>query len=513
MTSVTGSAPQPSPRTILRPGDVVTRSDWPADRPVRSVHVVRIGGAGMSAVARLALEAGLAVSGSDSQDGQFIAPLREAGARIGIGFDAALLADDLDLVIVSTAVRADNPEVRAAHERGIPVIHRAAGLAGLLAGRELVAVAGTHGKTTTTGMAVTALRGAGLDPAWALGAAVPDLGRNAGFGADSATGPGAGSAPADATPAVAVVEADESDGSFLAFAPRSLVVTNLEPDHLDFHGDAATLTAAFDALTDQILPGGTLVVCADDPGAAALGERAAARGATVLRYGTAEGADWHLRAERSGTRGAGIEIDTPQGLLSVELSVTGHHNVLNALGALAATAAAVPGADHAALAAGLSTFTGASRRFDVAGTAGGVTVVDDYAHHPREVAATLAAARGIVSAQAEPGRVLAVFQPHLFSRTRDFAGDFAAALEAADRAWVMPVYAAREDPDPSTTARTITDLAGGTVTPLDADDEVLGQVLAEARTGDLLLMLGAGDVVETTPDVLEALRTADRGRA
>ena len=246
----------PAPRTILRPGAVITQPEWPVDREIRSVHVVRIGGAGMSAVARLALEAGLTVSGSDSQDGQFIAPLRAAGARIGIGFDAALLDADLDLVIVSTAVRGDNPEVLAARERGIPVIHRAAALAGLLVSRTQIAIAGTHGKTSTTGLTAMALRGAGEDPAWALGAAVPDLGRNAGLG----------------TGDLAVIEADESDGSFLAFAPRALVVTNLEPDHLDFHGDAATLTAAFDALTAQLAEGGTLVVCADDPGARALGQ-------------------------------------------------------------------------------------------------------------------------------------------------------------------------------------------------------------------------------------------------
>ena len=494
----------PAPRTILRPGDVITRPDWPAGESIRSAHVVRIGGAGMSAVARLALEAGLAVSGSDSQDGQFIAPLREAGARIGIGFDAALLAEDCDLVIVSTAVRADNPEVAAAHERGIPVVHRAAALAGLLGERDLIAVAGTHGKTTTTGMAVAALRGAGQDPAWALGAAVPDLGRNAGFGEQ----PG-GSGP----DSPAVVEADESDGSFLAFAPRSIVVTNLEPDHLDFHGDAETLTAAFDALVHRLRPGGTLVVCEDDPGAAALGERARARGVAVQGYGTAESTDWSLRAERSGARGAEVEIEGPDGPLTLSLAVTGHHNVLNAVGALAATAAADPSMDPARLAAGLGTFTGASRRFDVAGTAGGVTVVDDYAHHPREVAATLDAARGIVEAQEAPGRVLAVFQPHLFSRTRDFAADFAAALEAADLAWVMPVYAAREDPDPATTARTITGHAGEAVVPLDADAQVLDLVPAAARPGDLLLMLGAGDIVETTPALLAALEADSRDRA
>ena len=494
----------PAPRTILRPGDVITRPDWPAEQRVRSVHVVRIGGAGMSAVARLALEAGLSVSGSDSQDGQFIAPLREAGARIGIGFDAALLAEDCDLVIVSTAVRADNPEVLAARERGIPVIHRAAALAGLLRERELIAVAGTHGKTTTTGMAVSALRGAGLDPAWALGAAVPDLGRNAGFGAEpGGSGPGG----------LAVVEADESDGSFLAFSPRAIVVTNLEPDHLDFHGDAETLTAAFDAFVDRLAPGGTLVVCTDDPGATALGERARARGLDVQGYGSEPAEDWALHAERSGARGAEVEVHGPDGPLELDLAVTGHHNVLNALGALAATAAADRTLEPTRLAAGLGTFTGASRRFDVAGTVGGVTVVDDYAHHPREVAATIAAARGIVQAQETPGRVLAVFQPHLFSRTRSFAADFAQALDAADVAWVMPVYAAREDPDPTTTARTITDLARAEVTPLDEAGQVLDLVPAAARPGDLVLMLGAGDVVETTPALLEALDAAARGQA
>jgi UDP-N-acetylmuramate--alanine ligase len=507
----------PAPRTILRPGDVITRPDWPAGERISSVHVIRIGGAGMSAVARLALEAGLAVSGSDSQDGQFIAPLREAGARIGIGFDAALLAEDVDLVIVSTAVRADNPEVIAAHERGVPVIHRAAALAGLLRGRELVAVAGTHGKTTTTGMAVSALRGAGLDPAWALGAAVPDLGRNAGFGERPGGGTPDGAGPegsgAGVAGGLAVVEADESDGSFLAFSPRSLVVTNLEPDHLDFHGDAATLTAAFDALVDRLVPGGTLVVCEDDPGAAALGRRARDRGIEVQGYGSDPGADWALHAERSGARGAEVEVRSPHGPLTLSLAVTGHHNVLNALGALAAASAAGADLDPARLAAGLGTFTGASRRFDVAGTVAGVTVVDDYAHHPREVAATIAAARGIAAAQETPGRVLAVFQPHLFSRTRDFAADFAAALDAADLAWVMPVYAAREDPDPTTTARTITALASGEVAPLDEDAQVLDLVPPATRPGDVLLMLGAGDVVETTPALLAALEAASRDRA
>lgn len=486
------STAQPAPRTILRPGPVVTQAGWPGEGAVRAVHVVRIGGAGMSAVARLALEAGHSVTGSDSQDGQFIGPLREAGARIGIGFDAALLAPDTDVVVVSTAVRADNPEVLAARERGIPVVHRAAALAGLLAPRAQIAVAGTHGKTSTTAMAVAALRGAGLDPAWALGAAVPDLGRNAGLGTDP----------------LCVVEADESDGSFLAFSPRALIVTNLEPDHLDFHGDAATLTAAFEALSDRIVPDGVLVVCADDEGATRLGRRAAAQGIRVHTYGGAPDADWRIVSERGSAAGVEVEAETPSGRLRLELSVAGHHNVLNALAALAAARLST-GADLSALAAGLHTFTGASRRFDVAGSAGGVTVIDDYAHHPREVAATIAAARGIVQDQQRDGRVLVAFQPHLFSRTRDFAGDFAAALAAADHAWVMPVYGAREDPDPAVDATTITThVSGPHVEALDQDADLPGAVVMLARPGDLLLMLGAGDIVESTPAVMAALQDA-----
>lgn len=508
MTPAAIPADGPAPRTILTPGDVVTQADWPADAPVRSVHVVRIGGAGMSAVARLALEAGLRVSGSDSQDGQFIGPLRQAGARIGIGFDAALLADDLDVVVVSTAVRADNPEIIAARDRGIPVVHRAAALAGLMGQRPLVAIAGTHGKTSTTGLAVMALRGAGLDPAWALGAAVPDLGRNAGYGAEVGNDPEP--TPGDLGPAV--IEADESDGSFLAFSPQALVVTNLEPDHLDFHGDEATLVAGFDALTARLRPGGLLVVCADDQGSRALGERTAARGLQVATYGSAPDADWRIREERSGGAGGSgteVDLDTPRGSLVLRLAVAGHHNVLNAIGALAAAAAAAPDAPLEDLAAGLGRFTGASRRFDLAGQVDSITVIDDYAHHPREVAATLQAARGIVADEARGGRVLAVFQPHLFSRTRDFAAEFARALGGADQAWVMPVYPAREDPDPTVDARTITDHADAArVRPLEAREEVAAEVAAAARPGDLVLMLGAGDIVEDTPAVLESLRRA-----
>jgi UDP-N-acetylmuramate--alanine ligase len=463
-------------RTVLRPGAVVTDASWSSSTTdeISSIHVVRIGGAGMSAVARLALGAGITVSGSDSQDGQFIGPLRAAGARIGI----------VQVVVVSTAVRADNPEVIEARRRGVPVVHRAAALAGLLAGRDIVAVAGTHGKTSTTSLAAMALRGAGEDPGWAIGAAVPDLGANAGLG----------------TSEVAVIEADESDGSFLAFAPHALVVTNLEGDHLDFHGELPNLVAAFDAVTGRILPGGTLVVCADDAGSAALGERARARGIRVLSYGVDAGADARVRDEQGAVTGSRARLETPDGEVDLDLTVTGHHNVLNATGALLGAAAVRPAASLADLARGQAGFRGASRRFELRGTVDGVSVYDDYAHHPREVADILAAARGIVG----EGRVLAVFQPHLFSRTRIFAAEFAAALSQADAAWVMPVYAAREDPDPTVDATTITAYDPSLIALTDRD-AVPGIIADQARPGDVVMMLGAGDVVEETARVLDAL--------
>lgn len=484
--------------TILTPGAVVTHAAWPQDTEVRSIHVVCIGGAGMSAVARLALEAGLSVTGSDSQDGQFIAPLREAGATIGIGFDAQNIGPETDLVVVSTAVREDNPEIVSARARGIPVIHRAAALAGLLAPAPVIAIAGTHGKTSTTAMTVMALRGAGLDPAWALGAAVPDLGRNAGFGAQPSV---------DARPTAAAVEADESDGSFLAFRPEVVVVTNQEPDHLDFHHTAESLTAAFHALLDRVVPGGTVVVCVDDPGARELASAADERNLRVVRYGRSEDADVRLREVTAEATHTIATVTTARGEVAMRLSVVGEHNVLNAMGALAAVAALIPEAPLDQIAAGIAPFTGASRRFDLHSIVEGIPLYDDYAHHPREVSATISAARGIVDPE-QGGRVLVVFQPHLFSRTRDFAADFAQALSQADMAWVMPVYAAREDPDPSTTAGTITVHAEDShvLVPLQSDDEVLTRVVKEARAGDVLLMLGAGDIVEMTPRLAEALQ-------
>ncbi len=486
--------------SMLAPGDVVTHAAYPATAP-RSMHVIRIGGAGMSAVARLALEAGLTVTGSESQDGQFLAPLREQGAQITVGFDAGNLPDDSDLVVVSTAVRADNPEVLRARQLGIPVIHRAAALAGLLGERRLIAVAGTHGKTTTTSMAVLALRAAGEDPAWAVGAAVPQLEANAGFGSGG----------------TAVVEADESDGSFVAFAPAVTVLTNFEADHLDFHGTEANLRAVTSAFIARLSEtGGPLVACADDAGARQLAERAAHAGIRTITYGEHESAHWRITDDLTTSEGAAVRVQSDTGhALDVVLQVPGRHNILNALGAL--IAGLELGANAEDLLRGLAEFTGAARRFQRAGgteqraggteqRAGGtgqIDVIDDYAHHPREVTATIQAARDLAAGR----RVIAVFQPHLFSRTKVFRQEFADALAAADEVIALPIYPAREAFDDSIRAddiiRSVTGVPARTV-----DTESLPQAVRAAVPdgGAVVLMMGAGDIVDSTPAVLAALR-------
>lgn len=478
--------------TMIRPGALVTQAEWPHSQP-QKIHVIRIGGAGMSAVARLALDAGYTVTGSESQEGQFLAPLRAKGARITVGFAAQNLDDDTDVVVVSTAVRPDNPEVVKAREAGIPVVHRASALAGLLAHTSLIAVAGTHGKTTTTSMAVMALRGSGVDPSWAVGAAVPQLGANSGFGTSTS----------------AVVEADESDGSFLAFAPQVVVLTNFEADHLDFHHTYENLRAVLSAFISRLheADGGVLVACADDSGSREIALEARRHGIRVVLYGEHPQAQWRMTAVRSHAEGATLDLLAPSGEnLSLELSVPGRHNALNALGALIAVLEL--GCDVNGALRGLHEFSGAQRRFQSAGRVGGVEVIDDYAHHPREVVATVEAARE----RAGKARVIAVFQPHLFSRTKAFLHEFAEALSAADEVIVLPIYAAREDGDPTIRADDLAALITprrGTVQVVTYEraPEVIALSAAQAEEGALVLMMGAGDIVALTPHVLSTMET------
>ncbi|MGC5168268.1 UDP-N-acetylmuramate--L-alanine ligase [Luteimicrobium sp. DT211] len=465
-------------------------------------HLVGVGGAGMSVVAELLAARGVPVQGSDARDSAVVARLRDAGVPVTVGHAAAAVGD-ADTVVLSSAVRDDNPELLAARARGLRVLHRSQALAALMVGRRGVAVAGAHGKTTTSAMVATILRELGEDPSFAVGGSVLT---------DDGALPGGHLGTGD----VLVAEADESDGSFLAYAPAVALVTNVEPDHLDHYGTREAFDEAFVAFAGRVLEGGALVACADDPGSAALAARHRASGGTAWTYGTDPASDLVVEGVRTGdgasavlrvaTSALGARAGVVAGTTApLALRVPGAHNVLNAAGAVLASV--VLGAPFAGAAAAAEAFRGTGRRFEARGEADGVRVVDDYAHHPTEITALLTAARGVAAG----GRLVVLFQPHLYSRTRTFAPEFARALALADEVVVAGVYAAREDPDPGTTARTITDLLPATASgaaPHAVEDrlEAAATAAALARSGDLLLTVGAGDVTELAPVVLDALR-------
>jgi UDP-N-acetylmuramate--alanine ligase len=462
------------------------------------VHLIGIGGAGMSGIARILLARGVAVSGSDAKDSRTVLALRALGAAVTVGHDAAHLPAPPATVVVSSAIRESNPELAAARERGLPVMHRAQALAALTAGRRLAAVTGTAGKTSTTSMLTVALQHCGLDPSFAIGG---DL---------AVSGSGAHEGSGD----VFVVEADESDASFLAFSPTVAVVTNVEADHLDHYGSVEAYVAAFEDFLDRIVPGGALVACADDPGAAALAVRAAERGTRVRRYGRDAAADAQLVDFRPAGTGARVVLRhrEAQGHEGREhllrLAVPGEHMALNALGAL--LAGVELGADVEGLLAGLAAFDGVRRRFEFRGRAAGVAVYDDYAHHPSKVAAQLRAARQVADGQ---GRVVVAFQPHLYSRTRQFAGEFGAALGLADEVVVLDVYGAREDPQPGVSGALIADavpLPRERVRFVPRWEEVPAVVAGLAAPGDLVVTMGAGDVTVLAPEILLELERGER---
>ena len=443
------------------------------------VHFIGIGGVGMSAVARIMVARGIPVSGSDAKSLPVMEDLAAAGARIAVGYAPGNLGD-AETVVAGSAIRSDNPELAAARAAGLPVLHRSEALAATMADDTVVAVAGTHGKSTTTSMITVLLQGAGLDPSFAIGANVPALGVNAAHG----------------TSGIFVAEADESDGSFLNYRPLIAVVTNVEPDHLDFYGTAEAVYASFDSFTALLPEDGVLVACADDPGARALAERTLARGNTrVVLYGTAADAAIRLHDAEPGK----VEISTAAGTFGVELQVPGRHNALNAAAAFAV--AVELGVAPEPAAAALAHFSGASRRFEFKGEGRGVRVYDDYAHHPTEVRAALSAARAVAGQH----KVHVLFQPHLFSRTREFAREFAEALNTADTALVLDIYPAREDPIPGVTSGLIAehlDSGGRLVGP---GGEAVQALLADAGPGDIVLTAGAGDVTAYGPLIVDAL--------
>ena len=468
----------------------MTGQPLPAD--LQRVHMVGIGGAGMSGIARILLDRGGLVSGSDAKESRGVAALRARGAQIRIGHDGSAL-DMLPggpSVVVSThaAIPKDNPELVEARRRGIPVIMRPVVLAKLMDGYTTVMVTGTHGKTTTTSMIIVALQRSGFDPSFAVGGDLGEAGTNAHHGSGTTF----------------VAEADESDGSLLEYTPDVAVVTNVEADHLDFFGTEAAYVAMFDQFIARLRPGGALVVCADDEGAAALADRSAELGVRVLRYGSTDDANLAgalLNWEQQGTGGvATVRLPGDSHPRGIRLAVPGRHMALNALAAV--VAAVEVGADVDAVLDGLAGFEGVRRRFEAVGTAAGVRVFDDYAHHPTEVTATLEALRAV----AGEARSIVVFQPHLYSRTATFAREFGHALGGADEVFVLDVYAAREQPMAGVSGATVAEHVDVPVHYVPDFSAVADQVAAAARPGDVVVTMGAGDVTLLGGEILAALQ-------
>lgn len=451
-----------------------------------AVHFIGIGGSGMSGIARIMAMNGVKVSGSDAKESAVVDILRALGARVSIGHSADHLGD-ADTLVVSSAIREDNPELVAARAKGLRILHRSGALASLMADSTGVAVAGTHGKTTTTSMTTVALQACGLDPSFVIGGVLSTTGTNAHLG----------------TGDVFVAEADESDGSFLLYEPAIGILTNVEADHLDHYSTAENVRAAFIEFCDGIgARGGTVIACADDPGSLDVAEHARAAGTKVILYGTAEGADVRILDLVSGL-GSEFSLALPgrETPLPVTLRQPGAHNARNATAAIAVALSL--GADVEKAAAGLAGYGGTRRRFEERGLAGGVRVIDDYAHHPTELRAVLSAARGVV---AEDGRVWAIFQPHLYSRTMEFKEEFGQALGLADEVVVLDVFPAREDPVPGVTGNLIAErVPHSHVTFLESFADAVPFVAERVRPGDLVLTVGAGDVTILGPELLAVL--------
>jgi UDP-N-acetylmuramate--alanine ligase len=445
----------------------------------RRVHVVGVGGAGMSALATALAGMGHRVSGSDVKESAVLERLRASGVAVRVGHDPAYVRG-ADAVAYSSAVPETNPELAEARRRGILLLHRAEALASVAATRRVLAVAGSHGKTTTASMLALILVDAGMRPSFIIGGELNEVGTGAVWDRGEWL----------------VVEADESDGSFLELAPEAAVLTSVEPDHLDAYGSIEALERAFGRFMAQT--GGLRVYCADDPAAAAL-----AQASPGLTYGTAVGADYRLVRVRPGRQGVAFELAGPEGPLGrVRLRLPGRHNALNAA---AATALAMGvGASFADCQRALSRFTGVARRFELRGRSRGVTFVDDYAHNPGKVRAALEAAR-----EGDWERVVCVFQPHRYSRTHSLQRHFAGAFDRADLVVVTDVYPAGEEPVPGVSGQLIVDEVRRAspwlpVEYLPTRHDLLERLPLLLRPGDLCLTLGAGDLT-SLPDELMTL--------
>lgn len=446
----------------------------------KRVHFIGVGGAGMSGLARIMTSEGIHVSGSDIKESSVLSALQAIGVEVKVGHDFANV-EGADFVVFSSAIEKENPELVAARALRIPQLSRAQALAVLMSESKSVAVAGTHGKTTTTSMLTVAIQSCGEDPSFAIGGILKASGSNAHKG----------------TGEFFVAEADESDGSFIEYHPFGAIVTNIEHDHVDFFTTPESVFLAFEEFASSISPEGFLVYCADDKGARTLGENVTR--CKRISYGVDQSAD--LRIDQIDLAPAGSKarlLWRGRSIGHLELQTPGHHNVLNAAAAMAAGLAL--GLPAAQLISGLSTFRGTGRRFELKGQVHGIRVVDDYGHHPTEIDVTLAAAKRF----ATDGRVLVVFQPHRYSRTRAFTREFAAALDKADRTWVLEVYGSSEKQIPGVSGQSITQLMKrGIYEPNFM--AVVASVVAEAKPGDVILTLGAGDVSALGPLIVEAL--------
>ena len=494
----------------------MTQQPVPALHDISHAHFLGVGGVGVSGVARIMAARGITVTGTDAKDLPVMDSLRERGAILYVGYAADNIAraeqdtgQPIDVIIASTVAGAENPERQAAEAAGIPVYHRSQGLAAAMDGKKVLTVAGTHGKTTTSSMAAVTFKHAGYDPSFAVGAGIANLGTNADHGAGDWF----------------IAEADESDGSLLNYTPDISIVTNIEADHLDYYGTEAAVHQVFSDFAAQIRPDGALVLCADDAGAAALGQRyrdAGATGAAVYTYGLVSSMNPHqnLNTHARQLDLAIIDIqpddaETGQHVTyrfadgsyqEVQLATPGTHNALNAAGVL--LAAVVAGVPADAAAKGLSAFAGSARRFEHHGTINDIRVFDDYAHHPTEVQAAIRAANSMATGK----KVHVIFQPHLYSRTRDFAPEFAEALSQASTVRVLDIYRARETPIDGVTAELITSQLAPELTAryphatqVATRDQAVQSVVQAATPGDIILTLGAGDVNQLIDDILSEL--------
>ena len=446
----------------------------------KRVHFIGIGGAGMSGLARIALSHGIKVSGSDAKDSSVVIALTALGAKVSVGHKGENV-DGADLIVFSTAISENNPERLRALELGLPIIARATALALLMSESKSIAVAGTHGKTTTSSMLTVALQATGADPSFAIGGTITASGSNAHRG----------------TGEFFVAEADESDGSFVAYHPYGAIITNIEHDHVDFFVDENAVFEAFTDFVTTIDSEGFLIYCNDDKGSRKLGSTVT--NTRTFTYGTSPDSDLvidQITLLPLGSSARAIWHGKVIGKL--ELSVPGHHNLMNAAAALAAGIVLdqAPGE----MIDGLATFKGAGRRFEIKGTVNGIRVIDDYGHHPTEIEVTLTAARRF----AGEGRLIVVFQPHRYSRTKAFINNFATTLDLADEVIVLEIYAASEKPIAGISSEAIVEkMTHGSFIPnfIDAVDAVV----KSAKPGDVVITLGAGDVSSLAPIIVEEL--------